>query len=357
MPVGSQLFYHDKPVFGFDIGRTSLKVLQISHAKKESFVSGYGTISFDASAIQNGVIVNPEIIIKAGYELIEKQLVGKLTTNRVAISMPNAYSFSRVLTLPKMNLKDLAGAIALEASQSIPLPLESLYYDYEVTRDLGNGTQEVQLTASPKEIVDSYMSVFDALGLEVASVESNISSVTRMVLHAESHDVTTLIIDFGSMATDLSIYSGGTIRVTSTVDCSGDAITQLIAQKLKLTNDQAHSIKIRYGLEKSKKQADILDAVSSELGKLVSEIRKVMRYFNDHNPTDQPIGQIVILGGGANLPGLGSYITDKTRIPTRLCAPWNHLSFGHLQPPHELETTLYTTAGGLSLINAKELRA
>ncbi len=355
MPVGTQLFYHDKPVFGFDIGRSSIKILQITPANKEAIVTGYGTISFDAAAIKNGVIVDPEAIIKAGYELIEHQLVGKLTTNNVAISMPNAYSFSRVLTLPKMEPSDLVGAIELEAGQSIPLPLELLYYDYEVTRELNNDNQEVQLTACPREIVDSYMTVFDALGLEVASVESNISSVTRMVLHAESHDVTTLIIDFGSMACDLSIYCGGTIRVTSTVDCSGDAITELIAKKLNLTIDQAHSIKIRYGLEKSKKQADILDAVSPELNKLISEIRKVMRYFSEHNPTDQPIGQIIVLGGGANLPGLGGYITDKTRVPSRLCAPWNNLSFGHLQPPHELETTLYTTAGGLSLVDAKEL--
>jgi type IV pilus assembly protein PilM len=355
--VGSQLFYHDKPVFGFDIGRTSLKVFQVDRSKKETLVNGYGTISFDPSAIKNGIIVNPEVIIKAAYELIEHQLVGKLTTSSVAISMPNAYSFNRILTLPKMEKKDLVGAIELEAGQSIPLPLEELYYDYEVTRILPDNNQEVQLTACPRRIVDSYLSVFNALGLEVALIESNISSVTRMVLHAESHDVTTLIIDFGSMACDLSIYSGGTVRITSTVDCSGDAITELIAKKLSLSFDQAHSIKIRYGLEKSKRQAEIVEAIGPELNKLVNEIRKVMRYFSEHYADDQPIGQIIILGGGANLPGLSSYITDKTRVPTRLCAPWNHLSFGNLQPPHELETTLYTTAGGLSLIDKKELRA
>ncbi len=355
--MGSQLFYRDKPVFGFDIGRSSIKVLQITETKKSAAVDGYGTISFEADAVKNGVIVKPETIVKAAYELIENQLVGRLTTNRVAISLPNAYSFSRVLTLPKMEKKDLAGAIELEASQSIPLPLEDLYYDYEVTRTLPGDNQEVQLTACPKKIVDSYLAVFDALGLEVAVIESNIASVSRMVFHAESHDVTTLIIDFGSTACDLSIHVGGVIRVTSTVDCSGDAITQLIAKKLNLTLDQAHSIKIRYGLEKSKKQAVILEALAPELNKLVNEIRKVMRYFTDHNPTDQPIGQIIILGGGANLPGLSGYITDKTRIPSRLCAPWNHLDFGNLQPPHELETTLYTTAGGLSLIKKKDLSA
>ncbi len=56
MPVGSQLFYRNKPVFGFDIGRTSLKVLQIEQTSKGSTVLGYGTISFDPAADKNGVI-------------------------------------------------------------------------------------------------------------------------------------------------------------------------------------------------------------------------------------------------------------------------------------------------------------
>jgi type IV pilus assembly protein PilM len=355
MAVGQQLFYKDKPVFGFDIGRSSIKIMQLDHTKKDTIVEGYGTISFDPSAVVNGVVVDPEIIVKAAYELIEKQMVGKLTTTSVAVSLPNAYSFSRMLTLPKMDARDLASAIELEASQSIPLPLEDLYYDYEVTKTIDTQSQEIHLAACPRSIVDSYMGVFEALGLEVGLVESNISAVTRMVTHAEAHDVTTLIVDFGSTACDLSVYDGATIRITSTVDCSGDAITRLIAEKLGLTEQQAHSIKTRYGLEVSKKQTAILDAVGPELSKLTNEIRKVIRYFNERNDGKGTIGQIIVLGGGANLPGLSGYITDKSRIPTRLCAPWNNLSFGKLQPPHELETTLYTTAGGLSLVGAKEL--
>ncbi len=354
--MGSQnLFYRDKPVFGFDIGRSSIKVMQINQGSKTAVVTGYGTINFNPQAIHKGIIVDPEEVIKAAYELIENQLTGQLSTKSVAVSLPNAYSFNRILELPMMDKKDLEAAIELEVSQSIPLPLDDLYYDFEVTRQMSDDVQEVQLQACPKQIIDSYIGVFDALGLQVALIESNISAVTRMVIQAEAHDVTTLIVDFGSTACDLSIYDDNTIRITSTVDCSGDAITQMIAHKLKISDQQAHSIKTRYGIEVSKKQDSILEAVEPELNKLINEIRKVIRYFSERTSNQMAIGQIIILGGGANLPGLSGYITDKTRLPARLCAPWNRLSFGHLQPPHELETTLYTTAGGLSLIKPKAI--
>jgi type IV pilus assembly protein PilM len=349
------VLYKDKPVFGFDIGRSSIKVMQINHTGKHSTVSGYGTVTFDSKAVKKGVIVDHEAIISAAHSLFTTQLVGAITTRRVAVAIPNAFSFSRVITLPQMDGKDLTSAVKLEVDQSIPLDLESLYYDYSVIRKLDDGNQEIQIVASPREIIDSYMGVFEALGLEIAMIESNISAVTRIVIHAEAHDVPTLIIDIGSTACDLSVYDGSAIRATGTVDCSGERITTAIAKTLNITEQQAHSIKTRYGLEKSKKQPEILKAIEPEVGKLISEVRKVMRYFTDKKNSETPIGQIIILGGGANLPGLASYITDHVRVPTRLCAPWNNLSFGHLQPPHELETTLYTTAGGLSLISPEEI--
>lgn len=352
MPV----FYKDKPVFGLDIGRSSVKIMQINQSGKIARVSGYGTISFDESAINsNGVIVDPKLIIEATHKLINEQLVGSLSTRRVAVSIPNANSFSRVLTLPKMSSADIKSAVDAEVDQSIPLPLDQLYYDFSITRTLEDESIEVQVVATPRPIVDSYLGVFEALGLELALVESNITAMTRIVIHAEDHDVNTLIVDIGSTACDISIYDGSAIRATGTVDCSSERMTDNIAATLGITHEQAHSVKTRYGLEKSKKQDQITTAAEKELNKLISEIRKVMRYFTERNNTSGPIGQIIILGGGANLPGLSSYITSRTRVATRLCAPWNNLTFGKLQPPHELETTLYTTAGGLGLVTPKEL--
>jgi type IV pilus assembly protein PilM len=349
------LFYKDKPVFGFDIGRSSIKVMQIDSSGKKGRVIGYGSTTFDSSAIKQGVIVDHEIIVKAAYELLTKDMVGMITTKRVVVSLPNEFSFSRVLNLPKMNDKDLAAAVQAEVDQSIPLNSDELYYDYTVAGTLKNGTIEVQIIATPRAIVDSYTGMFDALGFEIAVVESNITAMTRVVIHSEAHDVNTLIVDIGSTACDISIYDGSAIRATGTVDCSSERLTQNIADALGISLQQAHSIKTRYGLEVSKKQEKIVKAAESELNKLISEIRKVMRYFADRDSSSGPIGQIIILGGGANLPGLASYITNKTRVATRLCAPWNNLTFGKLQPPHELESTLYTTAGGLALVTTEDL--
>jgi type IV pilus assembly protein PilM len=351
----SKLTYVDKPVFGLDVGRTSIKIMQISSVKGKSSVVGYGNTSFEPSAVQKGVIVDFEALAVATSELFKKQFVGDLNTRRVAFSLPNEHSYSRVLTLPKMSRNDLHAAVMNEATRTMPMKIDELYIDYELGSELADGTQEVQLVASPKDIVDSYMCLAEILGLEVAAIETNISAVSRIVTHAEGDDVITMIIDLGSTAADLSIYDGSTVRITGTADCGSDDITKLVSQKLGVNQTQAHTIKTRYGIEPSKKQAEIMDAMKPELDKLVSEIRKMIRYYSERAREDAQLGQIIVLGGGANLPGLSTYLTDQVRIPTRLCDPWQNIDFGGLQSPHQLETTIYTTAAGLSLISEDEL--
>ncbi|MCA9349166.1 type IV pilus assembly protein PilM [Candidatus Saccharibacteria bacterium] len=353
------LLYTDRQVFGFDIGRSTIKIVQIDppgNKNKKGIVRAYGNTTFDPKAIEKGVITDPAIVVKAAHDLVSNGLVGKLTTRHVALSLPNSHSFSRIINLESMDEESTAAAVRAEIAQSIPMPITDLYYDYEATPLGDSGSNEVLIVASPKTIVDSYMKVVEALGLIPAVIEPNINSVTRMVVSSEVHDEVSLIIDLGSDASDLSVYDGKFVRATGTAECGGEKMSENIASALGISLQQAHSIKTRYGLDVSKRQKEILSALEPELSKLVGEIHKVMRYYNDRADEGKQIGQIILLGGGANLPGLSSYLTDKTRIPTRLNAPWNKLTFGKLQPTHELETTIYTTAGGLSLVSVEDIR-
>lgn len=353
----NKVFYRNKPVFGFDVGHSSLKLMQIeaSPNKKKDIIVGYGSIEFNGDAIKNGVIIDPEELARQAYKLITNSMIGTLTTKRVSAALPASFTYSRVVTLPPMQRKDMAEAIKLEAEQSIPVPIDQLYLDYELALTNKDGQSEVLMVAAPKNIVDSYMQLFRLLDLEVELLETTINAVTRIVTHADRTSVPTLIIDFGSISSDLAVYDH-TIRVTGTADWGGETLTNQIASALKVSGRQAYTIKTRYGLNPGKKQAEIMKSLQPVLEKLMNEIKRMTRFYQERSDGKKSIEQIIILGGGANLPGMSTYLTDKLRVPTRLVNPWQNLSFGGLQPPHKLETTLYTTAAGLSLINNKEFR-
>ncbi len=347
------VFYRNKPVFGMDIGYSSIKVMEVDQSGKQPMITGYGYSTFDSKCMKNGVIVDHEALAKSIYELIDKGLVGKLTTRRVVSAVAVGRSFNRILTLPTMSRGDLDEAVRLEAEQYIPVPIDDLYIDYQIGEQKDDMT-EVLVVAAPRLVIDSYLTLFQVLGLEAAAVETSINAGTRLVMHAESTDVPTLIIDFGSRSTDLSIFDK-VLRVTGTVGSGGDHMTDAIAKKLGVTRSQAHTIKTKYGIDASKKQKQVIAAVQPILDKLVAEIKKMDRFYQDRSDSENKIEQVIILGGGANMPGLADYITDKVRVATRMCNPWLNLSFGRIQPPHQLEKTLYATAAGLALVTPDEV--
>lgn len=348
-------FYKDKPVFGLDIGFSSLKVMQITGSGNQKAIVGYGVKRFDETAIKDGVIVEPEIIAKAAHDLFEKHIIGDITTRRVAVAIPATRAFNRVIKLPKEAAKDLQSAVTLEAEQYIPVPPAELYMDHGV---ISQNSKEIELlaVAIPKKIVDSYMVLCRLLGLEPVAFETSIASATRLFVHAEQSDVPTLLIDFGSISTDITIYDHGLV-VTGTVPGGGDIFTDLIGKKLGVNKEEASLIKAKYGLSVSKKQATIKEALAPALEQLLKETRRMLRYFEERSGTQRKIAQILTMGGGANMPGLSEYMTDVLRLPARMCNPWQHMNFAGLQPPHEVEKSLYSTVAGVALLTNKEIFA
>jgi type IV pilus assembly protein PilM len=256
----------------------------------------------------------------------------------------------------KLSKKELDEAVRLEAEQYIPRALDELYLEY-MTNAVHGEDKEVLVVAVPKNIVDSYMKFFELVGLEVCALETTISAASRIIAEAEnSNDVPTILIDLGSLSVDLTVFDDNLV-VNGTIPGGGDDFSNRIAETLKIEKAEANTLKTKYGLGVSKNQAEIRAALKPQLDSLVKEIRRVVRYYEDRTEGKSTIGQIITMGGGANMPGLVDYLTDNLRIPTRMCNFWSEFDLHKLQPPHEAERTLYVTAAGAAILEPKELWA
>src|SRR6185437_16232584 len=226
----------NKPVFGLDVGHGSLKVMQVEDSShdgskaREPRIVGYGVTEFDSKALDNGVIVYPEIIAEALLGLFKGKLIGEITTRRVTLAIPTYRSFSRSMQLPKLSPKDLHEAVRLEIEQYIPVPLEHLYLDYAITSS-GKDADELLAIAVPKEIVDSYLILARMVGLEVMLVETTMAAGSRLFAHDKFNDITSVIIDFGSLTADISIFNQNML-VTGTVPAGGLVFTNNIKDGL-----------------------------------------------------------------------------------------------------------------------------
>lgn len=347
-------FYQEKPLFGLDIGYNSVKVMQMVHHNNKHRVVGYGVVPFDSTAISDkGVIENHELIAKAIHELFSKKLVGEISTKRVCIAIPAGRTFARNFKLPKISGQDLTDAIKLETEQYVPVPIDELYFDATKIAE-GSEDQELLTVATPKHIVDSYIELTQILGLEVAAVEITTASAGRLFTQAERSDVPSVLIDLGSIASDITIYDKNLV-VTGTVPGGGDSFSGAIAKKLNITHEEAHIVKTKYGLGLSKKQKEIIEALSPTLAEMLKEIKRMIRYYEERSGSEQRIAQVITMGGGANMPGLSEHMTNLLRLPVRMCDPWQHLSFEGIAPPNTVEKSMYVTVAGLALVTPQEI--
>lgn len=354
MDKNNKYFYKDKPIFGLDIGFDSLKVMQLENSAKTHRLRGYGIGNFDPKAIKDGAIIDHELIAGAIKELFTHHIIGEITTRRVAVSIPSILTYTHSLTLPLIKDSDLKEAVELESEQYIPVPLDELYLDFEV---IGRTSKEIDIlsVALPKKIADSYLALMEILGLEVITFETSISSSGRLFKALEpSSYIPSVIIDFGSISADITIFDNTNI-VSGTIPAGGDTFTDLIADKLHISHQEAHIVKTKYGVSKSKKQAEILEVMQPQLEELSREVRRMMRYYAERTESDKKIGQVITMGGGANMPGLSDWLTNTLRLPVRTYDPWQNFELHKLKPPTQDEKSVYTTVAGLCLIKPTEL--
>ncbi len=352
------LLLRNRPLFGLDIGHSSIKLMQIDQTTLNSThgtrLIGYGTTVFDPAAMKDGVIIKPELIAAAIQDLFKYRLIGDITTRRVAVSIPSYRTYSRSMELPKVSPKELEESVTLEMEQYISVPVEQMYIDFTVISQ-NKDTVNIYAIAVPRAIVDSYLLLLRMLGLEPVLVETTMSSAIRLFnTDKDSGDTVSFIIDFGSESSDISIFNSSQL-VTGTVAGGGSTFTKLIKDKLGVSEAEAALIKTKYGLNVSKKQDQIHEALQPVLHDIVKEIQRMTRYYEKSFENAQPLGQVITLGGGANIPGLSDYLVSTLRIPVRTYDPWHRLVNKNLQQPKASDRPMYATVTGLSLCDPREV--
>ncbi len=351
----TKLFYKDKPLIGLDISQTGVKVMAID--PKKWLVLGYGSLDLNPQQVQASMD-NPEdtYLTDSIQSLLQKNLIGDLHSDHVIVGLPTGRTYIRTFSIPTAEEKHLESAVGVEVEQYIPIPSNSLYLDYEILeRNKEKNETIVGLAAVPTALVDSCTKAVRAAGLTPVMALPSINAVARVVEATEEGHLCTLIVDIGPASTDIAVLDRGAIRVTGGVGIGGNTFTLDIAKKLGVTLEKAHQLKVLNGLSAGPRQAKITAALKPSLGRISTEIRKVIRYYNERLNNNRKIEQVLVVGGGANVPGIGDFFTNELIMPARVASPWQKLNFGTLQEPNKQFRPRYITVAGLASVTNEEI--
>lgn len=349
----AKLFFKDKPIIGIDISNTGIKVMAVD--AKKWLVTGYGSIDLDPTKVKESLDGDGAYLIENLTSLLKEKVVGTLPSNHAIIAVPTSRTYSRTFTAPTSVESILADAVLTEADQYIPIPSSSLYIDHEIVeRDKENLT--VLMSAVSQPVVDSILHVVTEAGLRPVLIEPSISAVARLLTATEDGHLPTVIVDVGPAGTDIAILDSGVIHVTGSVSVGGNTLTLAIAKKLNVSLENAHQLKVLNGLNAGPRQQKIVGALEPSLERITTEIEKIMRYYNERINEAHKLEQLLVVGGGSSVPGIGDYFTNKLVMPARVASPWQRLDFGKLPEPAKQFRPRYITAAGLAIVNPEEAR-
>lgn len=282
-----------------------------------------------------------------------------------------------MIQLPRMKEEELEKAVHFEAENYVPLPAVKVYLDFQVVQPLYNYLDhlDVLIIALPKKIVDPYLSCLKGAGLRPLAFEIESQAIARSLVKNEISPFPLLLIDLGAIRTSFIMFSGYSLKFTSSIPVSSKIFTEAIANNLKINLEEAERLKRKYGLEDETrlkisnssgvmvKREEIFESLIPSLTDLIEQIKKYLDYYQTHSPHEhllpdsKGIKKILLSGGGANLKGLASFLSSELRIPVELANPWvNILPKEKKEVPQlSFENSLsFTTALGLALRGVRD---
>lgn len=331
---------------GIDFGNYSVKAVELQNIR-----SNPSLVAFGGQAIPGGVLNNDE----KGHQ---KKLATALKTlyrtsgiknKKIVLAIPESAVFTRYIDLPGLKENELETAVFFKAKQYIPIPIEEVQMSYVVLGfDASRNTYNILLVAAPKKTIDLYLNIVSQVGLETLAIETESIAIGRSMYRATNLKQM-VILDFGSMTTDMSIMYEGQMIFSQSIAIGSDSMTQALINQFGFEYAQAEQYKRNYGATYNILENKIYNALRPILDAMLTEVQRGVEFYKTttlrHSPQD-----FLLNGEGAMLPGLPEIVKSFFNVNVHIADPWINIRIPKkLQPIVEKNKPNFSVALGLAL--------
>ena len=323
--------------FGLDINDSSIKIARLGRNKKGPCIDSFAELKIGDGLITNGVVNKEDSLVKLIKAACAKVRGKKLGTKYVVCSLPEEESFLQVIQMPKMDEEELRSAISFEVENHIPLTTDQVYFDFQTITPTESSSDhcDVLIIAMAKKTVDIYLSCVKRAGLIPIALEIESQSISRALIKNEVCEQPVVILDIGQNNTDFVVFSGRSTRFTYSIPISSSQFTDAISKSLKTTPEKAERLKLKHGISENGKgeEKKVLMALWPILDEFVSNIKKHIDFYQEHAlhehlSSKKGVQKIILCGGGANLKGLPTFLSQRLGVIVEVGDPFINLGTG-----------------------------
>jgi type IV pilus assembly protein PilM len=219
----------------------------------------------------------------------------------------------RFAKLPPVEPKRVPQIVKFEAMQQIPSGLEEVEWDYQTFVAPDSPEVEVGIFAVKKEAVSQRLTLLQDVGL----MPNVVSLGPIAVYNALAYDLDfntdspgTVIVDVGTMSTDLIVASPGRMW-GRTFPIGGHQFTEALVNQFQLSYPKAE--KLKREAEDSKHARQVLQTLRPVFTDLAQDIQRSIGYFQSLNK-DVRLTRLIGVGETFRIPGLRKYLKQQLSL-------------------------------------------
>ena len=326
-------------IVGLKIGGSQIAAARVNNGASPELVQAVRE-PLEHGIVVSGELRDPEALAVALKEFFQRH---KLPKRGVRLGIANNRIGVRTFDVTGIDdPKQLANAIRFRAQEVLPIPLEEAVLDYQIlsesVNDDGQKVTRVMLVVAYRELVDRYVYACKKAGIQIVGIDLEAFALLRAV--AAPHDpvpgaqrAALVAVSVGHDRSTFAVSDGRVCEFTRVLEWGGWALNIAIARALDASPSEVEPIKRALSLAgnatvpegfNQEQVATAQEAARRQLQTFARELVSSLQFYQNQ-PGSLSIGEIVLTGGTAHLPGLGAELERLIGVPVRVADPLTRL--------------------------------
>lgn len=330
---------------GVDLGAGGVKVVELQNEKGRARLFTYAFTERGPEQQPLSLVDNPRETAELLRKIVAK---AKTSTTKVIAGLPIASIFSSVITVPKGTEREVRDAIQWQAKKLIPVPLEEMVLDPKIiaatpdknktadAKKADDKSVQVLITGASKAMVSKYTAVFRQAGLDLFSLETEAFALIRSLIGKDR--TATMIVDIGSIRTNIIIVENGIPYVTRSLDMGGVTLTKAMSKALSMDLKAAEQMKTDIKSVSTIYPGDGLPKIfEAAVAPMLTELQYSMNLYagQGNERGGKNIEKVVLTGGSSVLPSMAAFFSKQLNVKVYVGDPWARVVY-----PDELRPVL-----------------
>jgi len=323
-----------KRIVGLKIGASQLAAARVAN-NGNAELQQVARERLEPGIVVGGELRDPEALATALKDFFEKHNLPKrgvrlgIANNRIGVRTFEIAGIS--------DPKQLGNAIRFRAQEALPIPIDEAVLDYQVlgegVDESGGPTQRILLVVAYRELIDRYVDACKKAGIGLVGIDLEAFALLRALQAPQDGagsdpSAAFVAVAIGHERSTFAVSDGRVCEFTRVLEWGGSALNVALARVLNAAPSEVEDVKHDLTLTDStvpegltaEQATRCVEALRKAIQTFARELVSSLQYYQNQ-PGSLGIGEIVLTGGTAHLPGLAGELERLIGVRVRVGDP------------------------------------